>query len=177
MSDWYVKELGLPGIDVDAAGSGFRLVTRSRHYDGPNLARVGQGIQQVLPVATYLLGLAHNYIQHKLLIIEEPELHLHPSAHGGLSDMAIAAAAASPSVQLIMETHSENLLLRLRRRVADGTLAPADVNFLWFEQTHQQYSEVIEIEVREDGSVTHWPKGVFAEDLAEVRAIAQATQS
>lgn len=63
-------------------------------------------------------------------------------------------------------------MLRLRYHVAKGHLRTDDVNLLWFEQ-RAGATEVHEILIKEDGSVTDWPSGVFAEDLEEVRAIAR----
>lgn len=82
-----------------------------------NLCDVGFGVSQALPlvIASVLAE------QGTTLIIEQPELHLHPSAQAELGDLFIRMANAG--IQLLIETHSENLILRLRRRMAETTLA------------------------------------------------------
>ncbi len=174
VSRWYGEELEIKGMSVESSGSAFSLALRARADEGPNLSRVGQGAQQVLPVTTFLVGMARNLVDVSFLTIEEPELHLHPAAHGALADLVVAAANRRDSNQILIETHSENFLLRLRRRVAEGLLRPEQLRLLWFEQTAKEGSVVRQIDVREDGSVGSWPRGIFAEDLQEVQGIIRA---
>lgn len=174
VSRWYGEELELRGMSVESGGSAFSLALRARADEGPNLSRVGQGVQQVLPVVTYLIGMARNLVDVSFLTIEEPELHLHPAAHGAIADLVVAAANRKDSNQILIETHSENFILRLRRRVAEGLLRPEQLRLLWFEQTAKKGSVVRQIDVQEDGSVSSWPRGVFAEDLQEVQGIIRA---
>lgn len=175
IAEWYSHELGIEDLQLEVEAAAFRLMAGSLRGPSHNLARAGQGVQQVLPIVTYLQALASGHIQQKLLVIEEPELHLHPSAHGALGSLMVSALESCPDSQLIVETHSENLVLRLRYEVARRRLSPDDVNILWFDQTEDS-TQVHEILIRNDGSVTDWPSGVFAEDLAEIRAIAQAAR-
>lgn len=174
VANWYSNRLNLPGLTLESGGSAFSIVFRSPTDEGPNLARVGQGVQQVLPVATYLIGMAYGLLTPKFVTIEEPELHLHPAAHGALADLMIAAAIGNPSNQIMIETHSENLVLRLRRAVAEGTLKPEQIGILWFDHSSSKGTTVRPIEVATDGSVSSWPRGVFAEDLEEVQGIIRA---
>ncbi len=167
---WYEKHLGARlGLAAEASSFGLWVTSGSTPV---NLARAGQGYQQVLPVITYLCALIEGLLPLDLLVLEEPELHLHPAVHGGVADIAVAAATAPGSRQVLVETHSENLVLRVRRHVAAGALDPETVNILWFDG-NTDGATVREILIRRDGSVTAWPSGVFSEDLDEVRAIAQ----
>jgi predicted ATPase len=79
-----------------------------------NFADVGFGISQVLPV------LAQGYLVPRggLYVVQQPELHLHPDAQAGLADYFLFLA--SRGVRCLVETHSEYLLVRLRRRLAEG---------------------------------------------------------
>jgi len=79
-----------------------------------NFADVGFGVSQVLPVLVqgFLVPRGGTYIA------QQPELHLHPDAQAGLADFFIYLA--SRGVRVILETHSEYLLVRLRRRLAEG---------------------------------------------------------
>jgi hypothetical protein len=171
---WYWESLETR-IGLSQETSAFRLISPGNASGEHSLARAGQGIQQVLPVVTHLRAMALK-IGPRLLVIEEPELNLHPAAHGALADLVVEAAAADERGQLLVETHSENLVLRLRYHVAKGNLRPDDVNLLWF-QHREGSTQVREIFITEDGAVTEWPTGVFAEDLAEARAIAKASRS
>lgn len=172
VASWYARELGLEDLQLEVEAAAFRLTAGSVRGPSHNLARAGQGVQQVLPIVVYLQALASGNMRQKLLVIEEPELHLHPSAHGALASLMASTLESCPDSQLIVETHSENLVLRLRYEIAKGRISPDDVNILWFDQWGDS-TRVDEILIRNDGSVTDWPSGVFAEDLAEIRAIAQ----
>ncbi len=168
---WYQEHLGARlGIAAEASSFGMWVTSGST---SANLARAGQGYQQVLPVITYLCGLVQDLLPVDVLVVEEPELHLHPAVHGGVADLVVAAATApGRRRQVLIETHSENLVLRVRRHVAAGALRPEAVNILWLDGGTDG-ATVREILIRRDGSVTAWPSGVFSEDLDEVRAIAQ----
>ncbi len=174
VSSWYAEQLGAPGLRIASEASSFHLELGGSQAPH-NLARAGQGLQQVLPIVTYLHGVALGVVSKSILVLEEPELHLHPAAHGAIADLAVRAIDARPDTQVLLETHSENLILRLRRRVASGELDPDRVNLLWFDNV-AGISTMREIRIRTDGTVTAWPSGVFQEDLAEVRAIAQAAR-
>jgi predicted ATPase len=133
-------------------------------------------LQQILPVASYLIALQTGMIDQRMLVIEEPELHLHPAVHGAVATLATSALAAHSDAQIIVESHSENFVLRLRSMVANGLLDPADVNIVWCAQDSTGSSSLHEILINQDGSVTDWPSGVFSEDLEEVRSIARAAR-
>lgn len=170
VTEWYEDALGAR-IRLVRDPSSFRLVAVGPSGSEHPLARTGQGIQQALPVVTHLQSMAVGS-GPRLLVVEEPELNLHPAAHGALADLAVAAVRV-PDRQVVLETHSENLVLRLRYHVAAGDLRSEDVNLLWFDHL-QGSTEVREITITEDGAVTEWPRGVFSEDLEEARAIVRA---
>lgn len=143
-----------------------RTNTRVSHRD------VGIGISQVLPVLVNALG-----SKNKLLTIEQPELHLHPSLQAELGDVFINSALGDAQNQIIIETHSEHLILRLMRRIRetqDGTLpegvpriTPEDVAILFVEPT-EQGSMVRQIRLDEEGQlIDAWPGGFFEEGFKE----------
>jgi len=81
-------------------------------------------MSQVLPGVTLL-----QYVpEGSTVILEQPEIHLHPLAQAGLADV-IRPGATYRNVQIILESHSEHLLLRLQRRIAEGSLGKDDVKF------------------------------------------------
>jgi predicted ATPase len=98
------KRLNLFQVDIKGAGKSSTA----------NLADVGFGVSQVLPVLVQGLLMRRGGIY----VVQQPEIHLHPDAQAGLADFFIYLA--SYGVIAIVETHSEYLLLRLRRRLAEG---------------------------------------------------------
>lgn len=134
-----------------------------------NLADVGTGLAQALPliVQRHL----HSGTDPFLEIVEQPELHLHPTAHGALADLYILAAARGGS--FLVETHSENFTLRVRRRIAERKLGLAadQVAIYWIDG---EPTTVKRITIDEAGEVDFWPEGVFSEDFKEVQLIRRA---
>lgn len=175
VSSWYGKNMDAKGIVLSSEAAAFQLSLATNSGGSENLAEVGQGMQQVLPAVTYLCALRQELFGIRTLVIEEPELHLHPSAHGAVADLMVDSINDSRRGQILVETHSENLILRLRRHVATGVLSPEDVNLIYFENIDGE-SRAREIKISADGSVSSWPKGVFAEDLEEVRQISKAAR-
>ena len=84
-----------------------------------NIVDVGFGISQILPIAVQLYATGKNQI----LLLEQPEIHLHSKAQADIADLLIDALKLQRKT-IIVETHSENLLLRLRRRVVEGLITP-----------------------------------------------------
>ena len=115
------------------------------------LTDVGFGISQVLPVVTLL-----QYVpEGATVILEQPEIHLHPLAQAALADVIIQAATRR-NVQVILESHSEHLLLRLQRRIAEDVISSNDVR-LYFCDAPKGKSEITELEVDLMGNIKNWP--------------------
>ena len=96
-----------------------------------NLIDVGYGVSQILPVITELL----RKDAPQMFLLQQPEVHLHPSAQAALG--SVFCELAGPRRQLVVETHSDHLLDRVRMDVRDrrGKLEPKDVSILFFERT------------------------------------------
>ncbi len=152
----------------------FNLVVRRAGRES-NLAAAGQGIQQVLPVAVLccLRKLGRGSVPF-LDIIQQPELHLHDAAHAPLGDLLLSAVAGGGG-NVVVETHSESLVLRVRRRVAEG-LSPDQVALVYVEDTGEG-SSLRPIPLRPNGEVEWWPEGVFSESFVEVKAIRRAQRA
>lgn len=118
-------------------GSPFQLQVRKfiGRRKGPwrNLVDVGYGVSQVLPLVTELLS----QDMPPLVLLQQPEVHLHPSAQAALGSLFCKVAAQGH--QLIIETHSDYILDRVRMDVRDGSasLRPDDVSILFFEPREQ----------------------------------------
>ena len=121
----------------NSAGDPFQIQVRkhsgskSRPRKGPwrNLIDVGYGVSQALPVLTELLRAD----SPTLFLLQQPEVHLHPQAQAALGTLFCQVAAGGR--QLIIETHSDYIIDRVRMDVRDGTtgLNPEDVSILYFE--------------------------------------------
>ena len=124
-----IRQLGLHGSDP------FQIQMRKgagrRKGAMRNLADVGYGVSQVLPVVTELL----RPDAPEQFLLQQPEVHLHPSAQAALGTLFCQVAATRR--QLVIETHSDHLIDRVRMDVRDGTtdLKPEDVSLLYFERT------------------------------------------
>jgi hypothetical protein len=128
------------------------------------LTDVGFGVSQVLPVVTLL-----QYVpEGSTVILEQPEIHLHPLAQAGLADVIIQAATHR-RVQVILESHSEHLLLRLQRRIAEEQLASKDVN-LYFCDAPAGISTLTPLELDLFGNIRNWPDKFMGDAFNEVAA-------
>ena len=126
---------------------------------------VGFGVSQVLPIAVELLTSTE-----RVLCIEQPEIHLHPKLQTELGDLLIyATAEVGNANQLIIETHSEHLLLRLQRRIREGSLPPNDIAVYYLEPETEFGSVVRRLRLDEQGVfLDPWPTGFFEESLQEI---------
>jgi len=133
-----------------------------------DLTTIGVGASQLLPVLVAGLTVPVGSI----VMIEQPELHLHPKVQSRLADFFLYAR---PGVKFLIETHSEYLITRIRRRVAEGKVVPAIVRVMFAEQ-HQGATSVRTLGMSEFGDFEVWPDGFFdAQDddsLEIVRAVA-----
>ena len=136
-----------------------------------NLIDVGYGVSQVLPVVTELLR--GDYFMELLrgpppsiFLLQQPEVHLHPSAQAALG--SLFCQIAKPDRQLVIETHSDHLLDRVRMDVRDGTtpLGPEDVSILFFERKDLDVC-IHSLRIDEEGNIEGAPDGYRNFFLAE----------
>lgn len=140
-----------------------------------NLVDAGAGIAQVLPILVQcgLDAQSGDRDRRPLQIIEEPEMHLHPAAHAELADIYLRTAQTT-GTRFLIETHSETLLLRLRRRVAEGTF-PAEMVGVFVVEQEDGVSSVRRVDLDQLGNLSdEWPEGYFSQDYHEVRELAAA---
>lgn len=138
------------------------------------LPDVGFGVSQVLPALVQSFYCPPG----STVWMEQPEIHLHPQVQAGLADALISAvhayeAGAPRGVQLIIETHSEHLLNRLQRRIAEEVLAPEDVA-IYFAKPSRTGAELEALEVDRFGEISNWPEGFFGDEMADLVARTQA---
>lgn len=120
------------------------------------LTNVGVGVSQVLPILT--AGLTSTCGQ--MVILEQPELHLHPAVQTRVADFLLGLALIG--VQVVVETHSEHLINRARMMVARGLVDPSMLSLLFLSRD-EYGTEVEQIEVDEHGRLEAWPEGFFDE--------------
>jgi predicted ATPase len=137
---------------------------------GVKLTDVGFGVSQVLPA----LVQAFYAPSGSTIWMEQPEIHLHPMAQSQLADAFITAVKSFESgeprnTQLIIETHSEHLLTRLQRRIADETISPEDIA-IYFVRRNGAAAELENLEVDVFGEITNWPENFFGDEMGDVAA-------
>lgn len=135
-----------------------------------NIVDVGQGMNQVLP----LVVRSFENSKDAIIVSEQPELHLHPAAHGDLVEL-FAHSAKKHNHNFVIETHSENFLSRLRKLVVEGTIIKStDVVIYWVNDAKSGGQQLSEIGITEDGVLSDWPEGVFGENISEIIEIRKA---
>lgn len=116
----------------------------------------GFGLSFVLGVIVAGLVAAKDTI----LIIENPEAHLHPRAQSMIGEFLARVAAGG--TQVFVETHSEHVLNGIRRMVKQTVLTPEDVHFIFFARPFDVLEpSVIQIPVSNSGDISIWPDGFF----------------
>lgn len=181
VAEW-LRELGLiDSFDVDALDDRktlYRIRVR-RSPDSPSvmLTDVGFGVSQILPVLV-LLAVAS---EGDTIVLQQPEIHLHPAVQSGLADIILETALVR-NVQIILESHSEHLLSRLQRRIAETKL-PKNVEVkakdvaLYFCSYGSQSSHIEELKIDDLGNIRNWPTDFFGNPMEDSVAMLQAAAS
>lgn len=135
---------------------------------------VGFGVSQVLPV----LVQAFYALPGSSVIIEQPELHLHPAIQQNLADLFITAAQSREDgedrkVQFIIESHSEHFLRRLQRRIAEKKIAQKDVA-IYFCDAGPEGSSIKPLALDLYGSIENWPENFFGDQMTDIAEMQRA---
>lgn len=149
--------------DQGKLGRGLRVSVQGVNRD---LTMIGVGASQLLPVIAIVLDAP----PQSLVLLEQPELHLHPSVQSRLGDFLLFAR---PDIGIIVETHSEYLITRVRRRVADERASRDRVHVLFAEPLNEG-TEVRELRLTDLGNLDEWPKGFFDAQEEDSRAMVRA---
>jgi len=121
---------------------------------------VGFGISYVLPVVLALLAAEEG----KIIVIENPESHIHPKGQAELGKLI--SLAASIGAQLFVETHSDHILNGIRVAVKEGNIDKSKVNVMYFEKTtteKEQFTKITQIKVDKNGTLSEEPDGFLDE--------------
>ena len=185
--NWWMGEIS-PGVKLD-----FEVVNKydSSHLavDGHRPTNSGFGISYVLPIVLSLLSMSSSIgkdeqdwrignwftqLEQKkgILLIENPEAHLHPRGQTLLGQLI--ARAASLGVQIIVETHSDHFLDGVRLAVKNEEyIDPHDIAIKYFKKNPEEETEVLDITVFKNGKLDYWPEGFFDQTSLNLRALAK----
>ncbi len=161
----WLKEMNLAdGIVVRALGSSARYELLIENFgETSNIKDVGVGVSQVLPVIVAALFAKPGHI----VIVEEPESHLHPLAESILAEL-FAKISRAHGVQFIVETHSEHLFRRMQTLIAKQELQPGQAA-MYFIERYDMLANIRTLDLDNFGRVHNWPEGFFGDALGETR--------
>ena len=170
----WLSELGLiHEFRLEEIAEGTNLyrasVRRSRQSPPTALADVGFGVSQILPAVVLLYCVPEG----STVLMEQPEVHLHPSVQSGLADVMLSVAATR-NVQIIVESHSEHLMRRLQRRVAEEDTSAENVK-LYSVSTSGSGAVASDLALNLWGEIENWPEHFFGDEMGEMAAIAKSS--
>lgn len=171
--NYWLHELGLARRahleDRGRLGIGLQLTPMDSN-ERVDLTSVGVGVSQILPVIVLCLSARPG----DLVILEQPELHLHPALQQKLGDFLLACVVSGR--QLLVESHSEHLVNRIRRRAAEWPSWPDELVSLIFAEQVDGTTSYRTSEIDSLGQVeADWPLGFFDLSSAEARALVAAS--
>ncbi|MCY4227755.1 MAG: DUF3696 domain-containing protein [Gammaproteobacteria bacterium] len=163
IQEFYVKEI--------ADGSNlYRVIVKKSKTSPPvSLTDVGFGVSQLLPA----LVLLYYVPKGATILMEQPEIHLHPAVQSGLADVMLDVIK-SRNVQVIVESHSEHLLRRLQLRVAKNEVSSGDVK-LFFVSENRGKAIASDLSLNQWGEIENWPDKFFGDEMGELAAIVKAS--
>ena len=142
---------------------GLRTSVETEHH---RPIHTGFGVTQTLPIVVAALSVNEG----DLLLIENPEVHLHPMGQAMMGQFL--AEAANAGVQVIVETHSDHVLNGVRRSVKSGRLAAEDVAIHFFRPRVEGEAQVISPLIDQSGNIDAWPDGFFDQFDKDMRYFA-----
>ena len=145
------------------------MVETSSSSVATSLTDVGFGVSQVLPV----LVLLYYVPEGSTVLMEQPEIHLHPAVQSDLADLMLNVADVR-NVQIVVESHSEHLMRRLQRRVAEQQASSEDVK-LYFVSSKRGRAQASDLLLNEWGEIENWPEKFFGDEMGEIAAITGAS--
>ncbi len=153
----------------DMAEDLFSILFKKAKGRTHNISGSGFGASQVFPLIVQAVASK----PRDIIIAEQPEIHLNPRLQIVLADLFVECASKNRTV--IVETHSEHLLLRVRRLVASGKI-PAQNVAIYFVERKAAESVVTLVPIQKNGHIEpqSWPTGFFGETLSESLALAEA---
>ena len=170
----WLKRLGVVhDFRVESLGEGRRLfeVKVRKTSESPEvfLTDIGFGVSQLLPVLVQCFFVREG----STVILEQPDIHLHPSVQAELADVFIDSWKERRA-QILFESHSEHLLRRLQRRIAEGEIQQESVRLYFCSTDDDGASNLSELELDKFGNISNWPKDFFGDQFGEMAAMSSA---
>jgi predicted ATPase len=155
-----------PGVDFNYESYPHTDTGRTE-FNKHRPVHVGFGLSYTLPIIAGVLVHAGQRAVEKaapiLLLLENPEAHLHPSGQTKMGELLSLAAFCG--IQVIVETHSDHLVNGIRIAVKEGKLPPSDVKIYFFRSgNNDDPADVEQIGIDRHGMMDHWPDGFFDEN-------------
>lgn len=169
LNSW-LEYLGL-GVKISSEEhpTGYRIkIHQAGSARALSLANVGVGVSQILPILVQGLLAPEDSV----LIFEQPELHLHPKSQSRLADFFIGLSRSGR--QCIVETHSEHIINRIRRRMLESTEPEQDEIKIYFTTKKKTGTHYQAIKMNPQGAIQDWPADFFDESEIEIGEIARA---
>lgn len=129
------------------------------------LADLGHGVSDLFPLLVHCCYVPEG----STLILEQPGIHLHPKAQADLADLFLEVITER-NLQILVESHSEHLLTRLQRRIAEKQIGQDDVK-LYFCRNIDGESTKDELEITESGDIKNWPENFFGDVMGDMFAM------
>jgi len=149
---WKVEAKAVDDTKVELRVGRMLLPRRGGARDLVNIADVGFGVSQVLPVVVALLSAKPGQV----LYVEQPEIHLHPRAQVAMARLLVNAA--NRGVVTVVETHSSLILLGVQSLVSEGVITPSQVKLHWFQRNDADGATAItSAELDSCGRFGNWP--------------------
>lgn len=177
-----------PGVVIELSTDHKADFARAE-YDSFRPANVGFGLSYTLPILTAVLGMAASapsagweegwgdrWEQQRssngtLLVVENPEAHLHPQGQTAMG--RLLALAASCGVQIVTETHSDHLIDGIRIAVKESLIKAEDVSLHFLSKSKEGLSEIVSPTINDSGKLDYWPDGFFDQTLKNRATLAR----
>ena len=161
---WF-KKLEIPyKVDIQKSGNYYEIIFSPKNSKIKiSSMHVGLGYPLILPFIVQCI-----IAKNKIILIEEPEVHLHPKIEADLADLIVESSLIR-SNQFIIETHSEDFLLRILKSIRQGKLKPEDVSVNYITPDDKKGSKINKITINKYGQyTTPWKDDLFADRIKEL---------
>jgi predicted ATPase len=167
-NQWTVENFGFSARTENQGGHVTILIKEGSGSSESNLADIGFGFSQILPVITQVWLSTTPYLpktrKTTCMVIEQPELHLHPAFQAKLADVFASAITnhRTKASSFIIETHSNHIINRFGQLISEGKLKSNEVQILIFEKNEDNSGTNIRLSgYNEKGYLQNWPIGFF----------------
>lgn len=165
--NYWLKKLTGYTLEVTFSNNSYNILFKSEVLEGRTLRpyNVGTGVSYIATVIIATLAASDKDV----VIIENPELHLHPKAQADITDFF--CFVAKTNTQIFIESHSDHIFNGLRRNIAKGGAKPEDVQINYFQSKSNGITEVHSVVIDVHGDLSEFPEGMFDQfdnDLDEI---------